>query len=242
MGLQVPMVFEVQSIPALRDIALRGLAACIMPYGTAINEIKRGALAGRRIVDPAITRTLYIFRPPGQAALVQRSSPLPSDPGHDRAAQGGHRPPRPRPPRLSRAGRAFDGDMMITRRGDPDGCSPTTRGHLGGSRRAKARPTYCAMPSNFRLSRLAGWNNSSGWTRRTDSPWAWWCWRRCPGHACWRPCHRTRSLAPSDRARLSVVPRRRARPPWSPRYRQGGHSSTALACSNALSMVAGSHG
>lgn len=69
MGVQVPMVFEVQSIPALRDIALRGLAACIMPYGTAINEIKRGALVGRRIVDPAITRTLYLFRPAGRPAF-----------------------------------------------------------------------------------------------------------------------------------------------------------------------------
>lgn len=69
-GLRVPMVFEVQSIPALRDIALRGLAACIMPYGTAINELKRGALVGRRIVDPAITRTLYLFRPTGKPAFL----------------------------------------------------------------------------------------------------------------------------------------------------------------------------
>lgn len=74
MALQVPLLFEVQSMSALRDIALRGLAACILPYGTVIQDLKAGALSARRIVDPPITRTLYLVRAAGRPPLSNEAA------------------------------------------------------------------------------------------------------------------------------------------------------------------------
>jgi LysR family transcriptional regulator, nitrogen assimilation regulatory protein len=63
MSLPVKIAFEAQSVAAMKDIAARGLAASIIPFGTAVEELKRGTLIGRRIEQPAIKRTLYLVRP-----------------------------------------------------------------------------------------------------------------------------------------------------------------------------------
>jgi LysR family nitrogen assimilation transcriptional regulator len=62
-GLSFRLRYEVQSIPALREVALKGLACVIMPYGTAVRELKAGTLVGRPIVNPTILRTLYLVQP-----------------------------------------------------------------------------------------------------------------------------------------------------------------------------------
>jgi LysR family nitrogen assimilation transcriptional regulator len=62
LSLQVHVPFEAQSVSAMKAVVSRGAAASIMPYGTAIEELKRGTLVSRRITEPAITRTLYLIR------------------------------------------------------------------------------------------------------------------------------------------------------------------------------------
>lgn len=61
LSLPVKIAFEAQSIAAMKDIAARGLASSIIPFGTAADELERGTLIGQRI-EPAIKRTLYLVR------------------------------------------------------------------------------------------------------------------------------------------------------------------------------------
>ncbi len=61
-GLSLRVPFEAQSISAMKAMAARGAAASIMPYGTAIDELRKGTLVSRRIERPAIKRSLYLLR------------------------------------------------------------------------------------------------------------------------------------------------------------------------------------
>jgi LysR family transcriptional regulator, nitrogen assimilation regulatory protein len=74
----VPRVtFEVQSVQAMKILVGDGLAASIMPYGSAAAELTSGRLVGRRIIQPRLTRTLYLVTNPkfdelrGGAALLK---------------------------------------------------------------------------------------------------------------------------------------------------------------------------
>jgi LysR family nitrogen assimilation transcriptional regulator len=60
------VAYEAQSIEAMKELVQRGVAASIMPYGTAVREIKNGEVSARRIVDPALKRVLYLVRATGQ--------------------------------------------------------------------------------------------------------------------------------------------------------------------------------
>jgi LysR family nitrogen assimilation transcriptional regulator len=62
-ALPIKVAFEAQSISVMKSVVARGHAACFMPYGTAIDELRSGALVARRITDPVIRRTLYRVRP-----------------------------------------------------------------------------------------------------------------------------------------------------------------------------------
>jgi LysR family nitrogen assimilation transcriptional regulator len=61
LSLPVKIAFEAQSIAAMKDIAARGLASSIIPYGSVADELARGTLVGQRL-EPAIKRTLYLVR------------------------------------------------------------------------------------------------------------------------------------------------------------------------------------
>jgi LysR family transcriptional regulator, nitrogen assimilation regulatory protein len=61
--LPIKVTFEAQSISVMKSVVARGHAACFLPYGTAISELRSGALVGRRITDPVLRRTLYRVRP-----------------------------------------------------------------------------------------------------------------------------------------------------------------------------------
>jgi LysR family nitrogen assimilation transcriptional regulator len=61
-SMNVKITYEAQSNNTMKDLALRDLAACIMPFGTVCNELEKGALIARRIQQPAIKRTLYLLR------------------------------------------------------------------------------------------------------------------------------------------------------------------------------------
>ena len=60
---------EVASISAIKSLVSHGDAATIMPFGSVIDEIGRGKLRGRRIVNPALKRTLYVARSLRRAAF-----------------------------------------------------------------------------------------------------------------------------------------------------------------------------
>lgn len=61
-GLTLRVPFEAQSISAMKAMSARGAAASIMPYGTAVEELRKGTLVSRRIERPAIKRSLYLLR------------------------------------------------------------------------------------------------------------------------------------------------------------------------------------
>jgi LysR family nitrogen assimilation transcriptional regulator len=46
----------------MKSLIASGKAVGIMPYGSAADEIRRGQLAGQRIRNPVILRTLYLVR------------------------------------------------------------------------------------------------------------------------------------------------------------------------------------
>jgi LysR family nitrogen assimilation transcriptional regulator len=53
---------------------VRGVAASIMPYGTAIEELRTGKLAMQRISDLPPKRTLYLIRPSSAPAFRQQAA------------------------------------------------------------------------------------------------------------------------------------------------------------------------
>ncbi len=61
-ALPLHIVYEAQSIPAMRTLVVRGAAASFMPYGTAIEELRAGKLIAQRISDFPLRRTLYLIR------------------------------------------------------------------------------------------------------------------------------------------------------------------------------------
>ncbi|APW39133.1 hypothetical protein RD110_19540 [Rhodoferax koreense] len=62
LALNLNVTIDVSSISMMKNLVAHGDAAAVMPYGNAIEDIERGRLAGRRIVNPALKRTLYLVR------------------------------------------------------------------------------------------------------------------------------------------------------------------------------------
>lgn len=56
---------EVEPIDVKRALIRRQAAFTIVPYGLFIDEIRSGAMAARRIVRPALERTLFLMTRPG---------------------------------------------------------------------------------------------------------------------------------------------------------------------------------
>jgi LysR family nitrogen assimilation transcriptional regulator len=46
----------------MKALVLRGDAATVAPYNIVAEEIKSGALVGKRITRPALTRTIFVVR------------------------------------------------------------------------------------------------------------------------------------------------------------------------------------
>ena len=69
--------FELQSMTAIKQVVAAGLAATVLPWGTARREIEAGELIARPIIEPVLSRTLYLLqapngREPEVAALLSR--------------------------------------------------------------------------------------------------------------------------------------------------------------------------
>lgn len=61
---QVPRVaFSLDSMPAIKDVVTRGLACAILPHSAVMHEVAAGTLVIRPVIDPPLTRTLYLVRP-----------------------------------------------------------------------------------------------------------------------------------------------------------------------------------
>ncbi len=62
LGLPLTVTYEIASIPAIKELALRGMANAILPHGAVRREVGAGELAARPIVEPTLTRTLSLVR------------------------------------------------------------------------------------------------------------------------------------------------------------------------------------
>ncbi|AMN43709.1 LysR family transcriptional regulator [Rhodoplanes sp. Z2-YC6860] len=60
LGLELNVTYEVRSISAMKNLVARGAASSILPYFAVIDEVKAGSLAARRIITPALRRTLFL--------------------------------------------------------------------------------------------------------------------------------------------------------------------------------------
>jgi LysR family nitrogen assimilation transcriptional regulator len=60
LGLEVRVTFEVRSIAAMKQLAARGAASCILPYFSVLDEVHQGKLEAHAITMPAIRRTLFL--------------------------------------------------------------------------------------------------------------------------------------------------------------------------------------
>jgi LysR family nitrogen assimilation transcriptional regulator len=63
LALALEMILDVSSVSMMKNMVANGDAAAVMPYGNVIDEIARGRIEGRRIVNPPLARTLYLVRP-----------------------------------------------------------------------------------------------------------------------------------------------------------------------------------
>lgn len=62
--LDLPVIgnYEIASIQAAREIARRGIAGAIAPYGGVATDHQRGELSVRMIVSPTLERTLFLMK------------------------------------------------------------------------------------------------------------------------------------------------------------------------------------
>jgi LysR family nitrogen assimilation transcriptional regulator len=69
LGLDLKITFEVRSIAAMKNLALRGVASCVLPFASVVEEVRANRLAAHPIVMPPIRRTLYLISPGQRPAL-----------------------------------------------------------------------------------------------------------------------------------------------------------------------------
>lgn len=60
LGLDVNVTYEVRSVAAMKNLALRGAASCVLPFASVASEVQAGQLSARPITMPPIRRTLYL--------------------------------------------------------------------------------------------------------------------------------------------------------------------------------------
>jgi len=65
--LPLTVAYEIASIPAIKDLAARGVANAVLPFGAVRREVESGLLLARPIVEPTLTRTLTLVRTSGRS-------------------------------------------------------------------------------------------------------------------------------------------------------------------------------
>ncbi|MCC2613808.1 LysR family transcriptional regulator [Neorhizobium sp. Rsf11] len=61
--LPLNVAFQIESMDAIKGLITDGTACAALPFGTVTREVKAGTLIARRIVNPPLTRTLFLLRP-----------------------------------------------------------------------------------------------------------------------------------------------------------------------------------
>jgi LysR family transcriptional regulator, nitrogen assimilation regulatory protein len=59
-GAELKVAYEVRSISAMKGLARRGTAVCILPFAAVADEVAGATLAAHPIVMPTVMRTLYL--------------------------------------------------------------------------------------------------------------------------------------------------------------------------------------
>jgi LysR family nitrogen assimilation transcriptional regulator len=65
-GLPLKVAYQIESMDAIKGIIAEGTACAVLPFGTVTREVKAGILVARRIVNPPLTRTLFLLQPAGR--------------------------------------------------------------------------------------------------------------------------------------------------------------------------------
>lgn len=68
-GADLKVTHEVRSISAMKTLAVRGTACCVLPLAAVADEVDAGMLEARPIITPAVRRTLYLASPAHRPAL-----------------------------------------------------------------------------------------------------------------------------------------------------------------------------
>jgi LysR family transcriptional regulator, nitrogen assimilation regulatory protein len=62
LSLPVNVMYEVQSVRAIKNLVAKGVAASILPMGAMVEELRKGSIVAQLIERPRITRTLFLVR------------------------------------------------------------------------------------------------------------------------------------------------------------------------------------
>lgn len=62
LGLPVNVVYEVQSVRAIKNLVAKGVATSVLPMGAMVEELRKGSIVAHLIERPRITRTLFLVR------------------------------------------------------------------------------------------------------------------------------------------------------------------------------------
>jgi LysR family nitrogen assimilation transcriptional regulator len=68
-GASLTVAHDVRSIAAMKSLAIRGTASCILPLAAVSDEVAAGTLEARPIVAPAVRRTLFLASSAQRPAL-----------------------------------------------------------------------------------------------------------------------------------------------------------------------------
>ncbi len=73
LGLDLNINQEVRSVTAMKALARRGVASCILPYFSVLDEVRMGALEARPITQPCLRRTLFLASRADAKPLAQET-------------------------------------------------------------------------------------------------------------------------------------------------------------------------
>lgn len=73
LGLELKVTYEIRSISAMRALAARGAASCILPYASLVEDVRNGKLDARPITMPPIQRTLFLASSKQRGPIVNEA-------------------------------------------------------------------------------------------------------------------------------------------------------------------------
>jgi LysR family nitrogen assimilation transcriptional regulator len=75
-GFDLNVVLEIDSVTAMKEMAIKGVGYAILPMGSVTREVEDGRLSARPFVNPVLSRKMYLAysakRPPSQATTAIR--------------------------------------------------------------------------------------------------------------------------------------------------------------------------